>query len=905
MSLAEKAAQMIGVRASGLYRNPRSAEQLRLLERVKRLGVGCIVVFESEVEALPRLLNSLQAQAKLPLLVAADLERGAAFRIRRGVVPLPYAMAIGATGSEEAARFMGEVTAREAKALGIHWAFAPVVDVNNNPANPVINIRSFGEDPELVARLSAAYIQGARAGGLLTTAKHFPGHGNTAVDTHLQLATIGGDRRRLQQVELLPFQKVVQAGVDSVMVGHIAAPSLDPSGAPATLSHSMMTELLRRELGFRGLVVTDAMEMSGVRAAWTGEAAIRAVRAGADFVLLPPDPEVAVQALVRGVREGQLAEARLDESVLRILEAKERLGLPQSRLVDLDAVGKSVGRPEDVLRASAIARESITLLRNRDGILPLLAERPLRLLHLVMSSDARNDMIQGWPEEELESRRIPARTLTLGPELSEATGDELVLQARQFSHVLVSAFVRVTSAKGTADMLPAHARLIQRLAGAGTPVLVASFGSPYLLRQFPDVPVYLAAYGSAESSQRAAVSALFGEFPVRGRLPVTIPEVAARGDGLTLARYAMTLLPALPQDVGFGKDGMVAVDRVVEEFVQQRAFPGAVLAVGKDGALVHLKAFGRQSYEKDAPPVATDTLYDLASLTKVVATTTMTMMLVDSGRLDIAKPVSAFLPRFCGGDKDKVTVWHLLTHSAGVDWWAPLYEKANSKDAYLDAIYAMDLKFAPGAKSVYSDLGILLLGEILERVAGVPLEAFAREHVFAPLGMRDTQFRPPASLLPRIAPSELDAKWRKRLVHGEVHDENAAGLGGIAPHAGLFGTAPDLARFAQMLLNGGAFEQQRLVSRATLERFVAKAGVPDSSRALGWDTMVPATSSGSLLSARSFGHTGFTGTSMWMDPERNLFVILLTNRVHPTRDNNLIRQARPAVADAVVKALAP
>jgi CubicO group peptidase (beta-lactamase class C family) len=328
-----------------------------------------------------------------------------------------------------------------------------------------------------------------------------------------------------------------------------------------------------------------------------------------------------------------------------------------------------------------------------------------------------------------------------------------------------------------------------------------------------------------------------------------------------------------------------------------------VLAVGKGAALVDLRAFGRQTYEAVSRPIEVDTLFDLASLTKVIATTTMAMILVDEGRLDIQRPVAAFLPKFRGGDKDKVSVWHLLTHSSGVDWWAPLYQEATTKPAYLDRICAMDLKFAPGTKSVYSDLGVMLLGEILERVAGEPLDAFARRRIFAPLGMKDTQWKPPPELLPRIAPTELDAAWRKRVVHGEVHDENAFGLGGVAPHAGLFGTGPDLARFAQMLLNGGVYDQHRIVSRETLDRFTTRAGVPDSSRALGWDTPSPGSSAGTLLSPRSFGHTGFTGTSMWMDPDRNLFVILLTNRVHPTRDNNLIRQARPAVADAVVRAL--
>ncbi|HET8646502.1 MAG TPA: glycoside hydrolase family 3 protein, partial [Vicinamibacteria bacterium] len=351
--------------------------------------------------------------APVPLLIAADMERGMSFRIRRGVVPLPYAMAIGATGSEEAARFTGAIAAREGRALGIHWAFAPVVDVNNNPGNPVINIRSYGEDPELVARLAAAFIRGARQGGLLTTVKHFPGHGDTAVDSHLQLASIPGDRSRLDKVELLPFRRAIAAEVDSIMVGHIAAPALDPSGAPATLSEPMGVDLLRRDLGFRGLVVTDALEMQGVKAAWTGEAAVRAIRAGADFILLPPQPNVAVQAIVRAVREGDLAEARIDASVLRILQAKERLGLHKNRKVDPAGIKKSVGRPEDVARALEIARSAITVVKNEGGLLPLRAEDPLKILHLVMSSDARVDssVIQGIPEAELAARRVPTDTM--------------------------------------------------------------------------------------------------------------------------------------------------------------------------------------------------------------------------------------------------------------------------------------------------------------------------------------------------------------------------------------------------------------------------------------------------------------------------------------------------------------
>jgi CubicO group peptidase (beta-lactamase class C family) len=660
--------------------------------------------------------------------------------------------------------------------------------------------------------------------------------------------------------------------------------------------------LLRGDLGFPGLIVTDALDMAGAKAAWEGYATVRAVQAGADMVLLPLHPEVAVQSLVRGVREGALTEARLDASVLRILQAKERLGLHKKRTVDPSALAESVGRPEDVERALDIARRSITVVRNDGGVLPLRAEEPLRLLHLVLSSDARNDLIQGIPEAELEERRVDATTVFLGAEVSEQTAAGLLRDAESFTHVLVSAFVRVTSSKGTADMAASHAALLRRLAAAGRPLIVVSYGSPYLLRQFPEAPVYVSAYGAAASSQRAAVAAIFGENAVGGTLPVTIPELYPKGHGLRIGRREMTLRSARPEEVGFRPGGLGRVDEVLEAFLAQKAFPGGVVAVGKDGALVHLRAFGGLSYDDGAPPVRTDTVYDLASLTKVVVTTTMAMVLVDEDRVDIDKPVSAFLPRFRGGAKDRVTVRHLLTHSSGLAWWAPLFQELKGKPAYLERIQSLDLSYEPGSRAEYSDLGIILLGEILERVAGESLDSFARRRIFEPLGMTETLFRPGPDLLPRIAPTENDP-WRGRVVRGEVHDENAFALGGVAPHAGLFGTAADLARFAQMLVNGGVYDHRRIVSRETVEAFTRRAGIPGSSRALGWDTPSEGSSAGTLFSPRSFGHTGFTGTSLWIDPERRLFVILLTNRVHPSRENNLIRQVRPAVADAVIQAL--
>ncbi len=898
MTLREKAAQMIMIRAYGQHQHPRSAVHRQLLDAVGKDRIGGIVVFDSDIGSLPPLLAELQDSAQIPLLVAADLERGAAFRIRRGTVPLPYAMAIGATGSEDLAETAGVITGREARALGIHWVFAPVADVNITPTNPVINVRSFGEDPEQVARLTAAFVRGARSAGVLTTAKHFPGHGDTTVDSHDALPTVAVDRERLDAVELKPFRAAIDAGVDAIMLGHLAVPALDASGTPASLSVPMVDGLLRGEMGFRGLVVTDAMEMKGVRADWPGLAVVQAVAAGADMVLLPPDHRLAIDALERAVADGTLPEARIEDAARRVLESKARLGLHHARKPRPTALREDIARPEDMAHAEAIARASITLVRNRGGILPLHAETPLRILHLTLT-DGRSTSTASTVQAGLTARGISTERFRFGPEITDASIDLVIEAVGGASHILVSAVFSATSSGLSAS----QRALLDRLDDAPAPLIVLSLDSPYVLTALPDVPVYLCTYGSVEMGQRAAVAGLFGEADIDGTLPVSLPGHHSRGHGIVLPRWSMTL--ATPEAGKPSKGAFDALDRMLDEYVAQRAFPGGVVAIGQGGDLLHLRPFGRLSYAPNAQPVTQDTLYDLASLTKVVATTTMAMMLLDDERLTLDARVQSFLPHFTGADKDRVTLRHLLTHSAGVDWWAPLYETLSGADAYQNHVQGMDLVAVPGTTTRYSDLGLILLGAVLERAAGMSLDRFVEQRVFTPLGMTDTQFNPPKALLDRIAPTEVDAIWRQRLVHGEVHDENARALGGVAPHAGLFATAGDLARFAQMLINRGTFEHQRLISRETIALFTRRAGlVEGSDRALGWDTKsAEGSSAGSLFSPKSFGHTGFTGTSMWIDPERDMFVILLTNRVHPTRENRLIRAVRPAVADAAVRAV--
>jgi CubicO group peptidase (beta-lactamase class C family) len=436
----------------------------------------------------------------------------------------------------------------------------------------------------------------------------------------------------------------------------------------------------------------------------------------------------------------------------------------------------------------------------------------------------------------------------------------------------------------------------------GKPTVVIVLGSPYVIEKFPQAQTVLATFSTAEVTERAAIRALFGQVAIAGKLPVTIPNSAARNAGLERPAYSMELI-ALDND----GPARATVRQVMEEGVASQVFPGGVVAVGHEGRLVALEPAGRFTYQENAPAVEAGTIYDLASLTKVVATTTAAMILYERNLLLLDAPVVRYVPEFASGDpagmKPRVLVRHLLAHSSGLPGYVRFFLEVDSRAALLDRIYATPLEFEPGTRSVYSDLGMILLGEIIERVSGQRLDSFLAENVFRPLGMTDTRFTPPASLRARIAPTEDDRDFRHRLVHGEVHDENAWVLGGVAGHAGLFSTARDLASFCQMLLNGGIYAHRRIVRRDTIALFTAREPVPDSTRALGWDTPSPNSSGGRYLSTRAFGHTGFTGTSIWIDPEKQLFIIALTNRVHPTRENEKIRDFRPRLHETVMETL--
>ena len=541
MTLRDEVAQLIFIPFQGAPPNSRSREYRSFARLIRETKVGGLiltnasngrVIRKAEPYALAAFLNRVQRMAGVPLLVSADFERGASMRVE-GTTVFPHAMAFGAAGDPAFSRFEGEVTAREARALGVHWVYFPVADVNNNPDNPILNIRSFGEDPGEVAAHVKAFIEGAHSDKrdfVLTTAKHFPGHGDTAVDSHISLAANNAGRERLERLELVPFRAAIDAGVDSIMTAHIAVPALAPPDVPATLSPAILTGLLRNELGFKGLVVTDALDMGGITKGFGGaEAAVRALEAGADVLLMPVDPEAALKAVVAAVGSGRLTRRRIQESVVAILSAKERLGLDRKRLVDLEAIGDIVDSPEASERAQQIAARAVTLVRNDGNLIPLAT--PERACFVVMVENRYSSDGQVFTQEV--RRRAPSAAVAfLDSSMPRDALEDALRGLPACQSYAVAAFATVAAYRGSVGLAGELPHALETLIASGQPVALVALGNPYLLRTFPGVAAYLATFSNVPPSEVAAGEALFGEIDIRGHLPVSIPGLANYGEGI-------------------------------------------------------------------------------------------------------------------------------------------------------------------------------------------------------------------------------------------------------------------------------------------------------------------------------------------------------------------------------------
>ena len=523
--------------------NTRSRDYRKFVHLVSQEHIGGLILINvangrvsSKADALEvaSFVNRMQKLAKVPLVVSGDFERGASMRVDATTM-FPHAMAFAASRDPNEARVEGEITAKEARAMGVQWIFFPDADVNNNPDNPIINIRSYGEDPADVSKFVSAFIEGAHSAPgskVLVTAKHFPGHGDTATDTHMNLASISGDRPRLEQIEWAPFRAAIASGVDSIMSAHIAVPALDAPNLPATLSPKILTGILREEMGFKGIIVTDALEMGGIAQGFSvGDASVRALEAGADVLLMPPDPEAAINAVVAAVKSGRIKQKRLDESVMRLLVAKAHVGLGTKKLVDVDDISDVVSSPESVAVAQQISDKSVTLVRNEGGMLPL--EDPSATAFFVLGESRTGAEGQAFAAE-LKHRTAAALVIQLDPTMSDADLQAALAHASEASQYVVAAFASVAAYRGNVALAGGFPQLIQSLIATKKPVALLALGNPYLLRTFPDVAAYLTTYSSVPDAEVSAVKSLYGEISVSGKLPVTIPGLAKYGDGIAL-----------------------------------------------------------------------------------------------------------------------------------------------------------------------------------------------------------------------------------------------------------------------------------------------------------------------------------------------------------------------------------
>ncbi|MBP7409488.1 MAG: serine hydrolase [Flavobacteriales bacterium] len=916
LSLDERIAQLMMVAA---YSNKDARHETEIEQLVRERNIGGLIFFQGGPARQAKLTNRYQAAAKTPLLLGMDLEWGLAMRLD-STIRFPRQMTLGALQDDRKVEAMGEEIARQMKRLGIHVSFSPVVDVNNNPANPVINDRSFGEDRENVARKGIAYMRGLQNGGVIATAKHFPGHGDVDSDSHLTLPMIAHSRTHLDSLELYPFQRLVDEGLAAVMVAHLEVPALDSTkGQPSTLSHPIVSDLLAREIGFRGLVFTDALNMKGVaNADKPGAIELRALLAGNDVLLFPQDPVRAIERIRQAVDSNLIDRALIDHKCLKVLRAKEWAGLARMEPVKTEGLHADLNTMQGKLLRRQLYAGAITVLNDHKEILPFREVGTTRIASLVIGDTLNNAFQLGL------QRYADVKTFRCDKAIKRDSLTALLRKLEDFDRVIVS--VHNTTWRVNKDFgIPETAMDIVREIASRKPTVFALFANPYRLTRAYGAH-YLAsvitAYEETEETQDLVSQVIFGGLGANGRLPITASSFFAAGDGRDLrpiGRFGYTF----PESIGIQSKDLERIDEIAASGIKAQAYPGCEVLVAVDGQVIFNKAYGHSTYEKNRR-VRTDDLYDLASITKVASTTLALMKLVDEGKIDLTQPLGHYLPEIEGEHTAhaRMDLRDILTHQAGLKAFSPFYtrllkdgkfktglvsdtasethnvrvaEGLYLKNEYRDSLLTWVLETPLDAKGnyLYSDMGYYLIQEVIERISGKPLDVFVRETYYAPLGATTLGYKPWERFArERIAPTEYDVIFRQRQVWGDVHDPGAAIKGGVAGHAGLFGDANDLAILMQMLVNGGTYGGRRFLSESVVKdftkcQFCAPNGAGNR-RGLGWDK--PMRGKGGptceCVSYASFGHTGFTGTMAWADPDQEVVYIFLSNRIYPNANSN-------------------
>lgn len=902
MSLREKVGQLFAVRAYGNFMNAHDPDFLRLERLVRRYHIGGVLFFQGDIYGQAQMNNRLQSASKIPLLISQDMEFGAAMRIE-GTTRFTPAMGIAATGNSYNAYLKGKITAAEAKSIGVQQVYAPVLDVNNNPENPVINVRSYSANPEMVAEYGVRFMEGVESEGVLSTGKHFPGHGDTNVDSHLALPVIDHEYARLDTLELVPFRRAIEEGIKSIMSSHIAFPKISETpGIPGTLDETILRRILVDSLNFDGLIVTDGLEMRGITDHYSpGEAVVMALNAGADMMLVSTDEMAAINEILMAVERGQLTEDRINRSVKKILEVKRHYRPTGGPFVRVESLAHTIATPQYQATADRIARESITLLKN-DDLLPVRQSIYPEIVVLGLFDGRRHSSLSVLARE-LRRYHSGLKVHTL----DERTGTDEMNRIRSdlfdADLVITASFLR-THSLSASSVPQEQIDLLEQIGVNSTPHMVISFGSPYVISDFQNAEAHILAWSGDAQQVKNTVPALFAAADVGGTLPADIPGLYGIGEGLQLSQS--TIRHDRPLAAGLLADSLLNIDMIMQHAIDDSVFPGGVVGIMRNGALVWQEAYGYHDYSK-TKAVRPNDVFDMASITKIKATTAAIMKLVNDGQLSLDDPVHEYIPEFDTEEKREITIRHFLLHTSGLPAYRIYVDEIRTREELIEAVRNEPLINPPGEEYVYSDLGFILLAEIIEEVSGMRIDQYLQNEFYEPMDMRSTTFNPlekGPSFTRRIPPTEIDTVYNRGLVHKKVHDERAYFMDGISGHAGLFSSVQDMSKFFFMLLNNGNYAGKQYLSPEIIKLFTTKQS-PINQRGLGFDRKSEDFSTaGTLTSDNSYGHTGFTGTSFWVDPDENLAIIILTNRTFPNRSyGSRISEIRAEIADAVMRSI--
>ncbi len=909
LSLEERIGQLFMVMA---HSDQDRANAEKILALISEHSIGGVIFSTGGPMRQARLTNEFQEKSRIPLLIGQDAEWGLAMRLD-STYAFPWNLTLGAIQDSTILARVGMQIGKHAKRLGVHINFAPDIDVNINPMNPIIGNRSFGEDPYNVSKKGVAFMKGMQEAGILASAKHFPGHGDTAVDSHHSLPVIDVSRSRLDNVELLPYKDLIREGVNSVMVAHLNVPSLEPNPEiPASLSRNTIRKVLREEMGFEGLIITDALNMKGVSGKEeSGNAELKAFLAGNDILLMPKDLTQAKNKLAKAYYSGLISEERLEESVKKILAAKYKSGLYNYQAVALDGLVEDLNSLDnDVIYEEAI-EAAITVVKNKFDLIGIKNLENKKIAYVKMGA-AESDVFYETLNRYTEVTPVAARDInTLKRKLTE------------FNLVIIGIHKDNSSPWKPFKLSQKELLWLQELARMRTSNLILTlFAKPYALldvTDFNDIDGVVVGYQNSELAQQKVAQLLFGAIPASGRLPVTGHEEFPVNTGIDL-NSLRRLGYSSPERVGMSSSRLALIDSLMNQGIDSLMFPGAQVLVARRGKVIYNKSFGKPTYTADLP-VSTDQIYDLASLTKILATLPLVMKMEEEGKIALNDTFSELIPEYQDTELKDVTVLKALSHYGRLPSWIAFYLETLNKqrrpssefykdkpvngysirvteglylqDAYTDSIYnRIGRQSLKSNRYRYSDVAYYVLKKYIEEKEGATLDQLLDRFLYKPIGATRTTFNP-MDKFPKnnIVPSEIDNYYRYRTVQGFVHDMGAAMQGGVGGHAGLFSNANDVAKIMQMYLQGGYYGGTRFLEQRTVEKFnKCYFCHKEVRRGVGFDKpqLKDKGPTCGCVSRKSFGHSGFTGTYTWADPEAELVYVFLSNRTYPSSTNRLL-----------------